>query len=152
MNLLANIMEKCYKLKLSENIIGELDSDINQLTRIVGAELCKQRQNDYLKERPKTPKTIKAVVGKRKFGCRPLVCRKMCRFTSNEQVNAQSSPLVSREMLLIHCHAWRCLSIVMLACASSVKRFSPKTVNENKLLCGSFEQSHCRRNQHDLKK
>ena len=79
MNLLANIMEKCYKLKLSENIIGELDSDINQLTRIVGAELCKQRQNDYLKERPKTPKTIKAVVGKRKFGSRPLVCRKMCR-------------------------------------------------------------------------
>ena len=56
MNLLANIMEKCYKLKLSENIIGELDSDINQLTRIVGAELCKQRQNDYLKERPKHQK------------------------------------------------------------------------------------------------
>ena len=44
MNLLANIKvytENCYNLKSSENIIVELDADINQLTRIVDAELCK---------------------------------------------------------------------------------------------------------------
>ena len=59
MNLLANnkvFTEKCYNLKLTENITGELDAGINQLTRIVDAELCRQQQNDSLVERPKTPK------------------------------------------------------------------------------------------------
>ena len=79
MNLLANTTEKCYNLKLSENIIGELYSSINQLTKNVGAELCKQRQNYYLAERQKTPKPIKVVVGKRKYSRRPLVHRKMFR-------------------------------------------------------------------------
>ena len=37
-----------------KNIIGELDANINQLTRIVGAEICRQQQNDSLVERPKT--------------------------------------------------------------------------------------------------
>ena len=63
MNLLANIKvytEKCYNLKSSENIIVEVDADINQLTRIVDAELCKQEQNDSLVERPKTTKKRKS--------------------------------------------------------------------------------------------
>ena len=49
MNFSTNIKvftEKCYNLKSSENTIGELDGGINQLTRIVDAELC--RQNDSL--------------------------------------------------------------------------------------------------------
>ena len=75
MNLLANIKvvpEKCYNLKSSENIIGEPDAGINQLTRIVDAELCRQQQNDSLVERPKTPKkrksktNFKALPNKRK--------------------------------------------------------------------------------------
>ena len=74
-NLLANIkvfMEKCYNLKSSENIIGELDAGINQLTRTADAELCKQQQNYSLVERPKTPKkrksktNFKALPNKRK--------------------------------------------------------------------------------------
>ena len=63
MNLLANIKvftEKCYNLKSSENTIGELDAGINQLTRIVDAELCRQQQNDSLVERPKTPQKRKS--------------------------------------------------------------------------------------------
>ena len=59
MNLLANVKvftEKCYNLKSSENIIANLDAGINQLTRVVDAELCRQQQNDSLVEQPKTPK------------------------------------------------------------------------------------------------
>ena len=59
MNILANIKvftEKCYNLISSENIIGELDAGINQLTRIEDAELCRQQQNNSLVEQPKTPK------------------------------------------------------------------------------------------------
>ena len=51
MNLLTNIKvftEKCYNLKSSEKIIGEVDAGINQLTRIVDAELCRKQQNDSL--------------------------------------------------------------------------------------------------------
>ena len=61
MNILANIKvftEKCYNLKSSENIIGELDASINQLTRIEDAELCRQQQNNSLVEQPKTPKKM----------------------------------------------------------------------------------------------
>ena len=43
-----------------KNIIGELDANINQLTRIVGAEICRQQQNDSLVERPKTPEKRKS--------------------------------------------------------------------------------------------
>ena len=53
---------------------------------------------------------------------------------SSEQVDAQSRPEVSREMLYIYCHAWTCLSIVTLECTSPAKRFSPKTANEKKFL------------------
>ena len=56
------------------------------------------------------------------------------RQASSEQADVQSRPEVSREMLRIHCHAWTCLSIVMLECSSSAKRFLSKTVNEKKFL------------------
>ena len=49
MNLLANtkvFTEKFCNLKSSENTIGELDAGINQLTRIINAELCRHQQND----------------------------------------------------------------------------------------------------------
>ena len=54
--------------------------------------------------------------------------------TSSEQADAQSRPQVSSEMLPIHCRAWTCLSNATLDCTSPAKRFSPKTVNEKKLL------------------
>ena len=64
MNLLANIKvlivgKRCsLHLKSSENIIGKLDADINHLTRVMDAELCRQQQNGLLLEWPKTPKKL----------------------------------------------------------------------------------------------
>ena len=51
---------------------------------------------------------------------------------SREQADAQSRPQVSREMLPIHCHAWTCLSIIMLECTSPAKWFPPKTEKKRK--------------------
>ena len=39
--------------------MGELVAGINQSTRIVHGELCRQQQNDSLVERPKAPKKRK---------------------------------------------------------------------------------------------
>ena len=49
---------------------------------------------------------------------------------SSEQAEPQSSPQVSREILPIHCHPWKCLSNATLECASHAKTFPAKTVNE----------------------
>ena len=54
--------------------------------------------------------------------------------TSSEQADAQSRTQVSREMLPVHCHAWKFLSIVTLECTSPAERFPPKIVNEKKFL------------------
>ena len=53
---------------------------------------------------------------------------------SSEQTDAEIRSQVSREMLLVHCQAWTCLSIVTLDCTSSAYRFLPKTFNEKKFL------------------
>ena len=83
MNLLGNIKvftEKCYNLKSSENIIGDLDAGINQLARILDVELRRQQQNDSLVERPKTPKKRK---NKAKFKVLPNK-RKKHPYSGNE--------------------------------------------------------------------